>query len=145
MKKSEVAVNKFMDGYNCAQSVLYSFCDDLGMDQDIALKMSCGFGAGMGRKEEVCGAVTGGIMVLGLIYGRGDNEDSLRKEKTYQKTNELMDKFAERQGTYICMKLLDNCDMTTSKGREVFEEKDLLNKVCKKCVQNTVEIIEKMI
>ena len=68
MDRVEQAVSKFAEGYNCAQSVLFSFCDDLGMDKDKALKIACGFGAGMGRKEEVCGAVTGGIMVIGAKY-----------------------------------------------------------------------------
>ncbi|HPP50955.1 MAG TPA: C-GCAxxG-C-C family protein, partial [Spirochaetota bacterium] len=65
MKRSQVAIAKFTKDYNCAQSVLFSFCDYLNCDKDVALKISCGFGAGMGRKEEVCGAVTGGIMVIG--------------------------------------------------------------------------------
>ena len=56
MTKSEQAISKFMEGYNCAQSVFFSFCDDLKIEKDKALKMACGFGAGMGRKEEVCGA-----------------------------------------------------------------------------------------
>jgi hypothetical protein len=48
--KSEIAVEKFLGGYNCAQSVLYSFCDDLGFEKNIALKLACGFGAGMGLR-----------------------------------------------------------------------------------------------
>ena len=65
MTRSERAVSKFVAGYNCAQSVFYAFSDDLKIDQDTGLKIACGFGAGMGRQGEVCGAVTGGIMVLG--------------------------------------------------------------------------------
>jgi C_GCAxxG_C_C family probable redox protein len=64
--RSQKAVEKFLSGYNCAQSVLYSFCDDLRFDGDAALRLACGFGAGMGRKQEVCGAVSGGIIAIGL-------------------------------------------------------------------------------
>lgn len=145
MKKSEVAVDKFLDGYNCAQAVLYSFCDYLNFDKDTALKLSCGFGAGMSRKEEVCGAVSGGIMVIGMIYGRGENQDPSLTEQTYQTTRELMDKFIERQGTFICRRLLGDCELTTQEGQKEFKEKDLLNKVCKECVRNVVEIIEDII
>ena len=87
--KSEVAVTKFSEGYNCAQSVFYSFCDILRFDKDLALKMVCGFGAGMSRKEEVCGAVTGGIVVIGTKYGRGEKDDRSATEFTYKKQESL--------------------------------------------------------
>src|ERR1035441_4030849 len=64
--RTDIAVEKFLAGYNCAQAVLYSFCDDLGFGKDTALRLACGFGAGMARKQEVCGAITGGIIALGL-------------------------------------------------------------------------------
>jgi C_GCAxxG_C_C family probable redox protein len=145
MKRSEVAIDKFLDGYNCAQAVFYTFCDYLHFDKDTALKLSCGFGAGMSRKEEVCGAVSGGIMVIGMIYGRGENQVRSLTEQTYQTTRELMDKFAERQGTFICRRLLGGCELTTPEGQKEFREKDLFNKVCKECVRNAVEIIEDII
>ena len=69
--KREIAATKLLEGYNCAQSIFYSFCDDLGFEKNTALKIACGFGGGMGCKGEVCGAVAGGIIVIGLKYGRG--------------------------------------------------------------------------
>ncbi|NTU86942.1 MAG: C_GCAxxG_C_C family protein, partial [Chlorobiaceae bacterium] len=65
MTRSERAVSIFSEGYNCAQSVLFSFSDDLGIAGDTALKIASGFGGGIGRMQEVCGAVTGGVMVIG--------------------------------------------------------------------------------
>ncbi|MGD0517315.1 MAG: C-GCAxxG-C-C family protein [Thermoguttaceae bacterium] len=140
--KSEVALEKFIEGYNCAQSVFYCFCDDLQFDKNTALKLACGFGAGMGRKEEVCGAVTGGIIILGAKYGRGENADRSATELTYKKTRELMDRFAAKHGTFICRQLLGGCELTTEDGRKHYKENDLFNKVCKPCVQNVVEILE---
>ncbi len=145
MTRSEQAVSVLMQGYNCAQSVLSSFCEDLKIDRDKALKMACGFGAGMARKEEVCGAVTGGIIVIGAKYGRGENDDRTATEKTYAKTRELMDLFAERHGSFICRKLLKGCELTTEEGQKQFKENDLLNKTCKPCVQSVVEILESII
>ena len=142
MTKSEQTVSLFMKGYNCAQSVLFSFCDDLKIDKDRALRIACGFGAGMGRKEEVCGAVTGGILVLGAKYGRGINDDRSATEVTYAKTRELMEQFAERHGTFICRKLLNGCELTTEEGHKQFKEMDLFNKTCKPCVLSVVEILE---
>jgi C_GCAxxG_C_C family probable redox protein len=145
MDRSDKAVAKFAEGYNCAQSVLFSFCDDLNLDKNKALKMACGFGAGMGRKEEVCGAVSGGIMVIGAKYGRGENEDRKITDNTYKKIRELMDQFSQRHGTYICRKLLNGCELTTEEGQKIFKENNYFNKVCKPCVQSVVEIVEGII
>jgi C_GCAxxG_C_C family probable redox protein len=122
--------------------VLYAFREESDLPEETALKITCGLGAGMGRKEEVCGAVTGGIIVIGAKYGRGVNDDRTATEKTYAKTRELMDQFAKRHGTFICRKLLNGCELTTEEGQKQFKENDLLNKTCKPCVQSVVEILE---
>lgn len=95
------ATAKFEEGYNCAQAVLYAFREDLQLDENDALKLACGFGAGMGRKEEVCGAVTGAILALGCKYGRGVHDDPAATELTYTKTRELMDAFAGQHSTAL--------------------------------------------
>jgi C_GCAxxG_C_C family probable redox protein len=143
--KNDIAVRKLIEGYNCAQSILYSFCSDFRIDQDTALKLSCGFGAGMGRKGEVCGAVTGGIIVIGLKYGRGEDDDTVAKETTYAKTLELMERFSAKHGTFLCRKLLNGCDLTTDEGQQYFKENDLLNNACKVCVESVVKILEEML
>ena len=143
--RAEIAVKKFLEGYNCAQSVFSSFCDDLKLDRNRVLKMSCGFGGGMGRKGEVCGAVTGGIMVIGAKYGRGENDGRTVTDLTYARTRELMDRFSEKHGTFICRQLLDGCELATEEGQRQFKEKDLLNKTCKGCVRDVVDILEEMI
>jgi C_GCAxxG_C_C family probable redox protein len=144
-KRTETAVSKFLEGYNCAQAVFYSFCDDLRFDKNTALKIACGLGAGMGRKEEVCGAVTGGIIVIGTKYGRGEKEDRSAMELTYAKTRELMDRFTQRHGTFICRKLLNGCELTTEEGQKQFKENEFLKKICAPCVQSVVEILEAII
>ena len=140
--RTEIAVSKFSEGYNCAQSVFYSYCDALQFDKNTALKMATGFGAGMGRKEEVCGAVTGGIMVIGAKYGRGEGDDRTATELTYKKTRELMDRFEKKHGTFICRKLLHGCDLNTEEGQKHFKDNDLSNTTCKPCVRSVVEILE---
>jgi C_GCAxxG_C_C family probable redox protein len=143
--KSEIAAKKFLEGYNCAQSMFYCFCEDLGFEKNTALKMATGFGGGMGRKEEVCGAVAGGIIVLGTKYGRGEKEDRTATELTYNKTRELMDRFSAKHGTFICRQLLGGCELTTEEGQKQFKENDLLRKVCLPCVQSAIEILEEML
>ena len=122
--------------------MLYAFREESDLLEETALKITCGLGAGMGRKEEVCGAVTGGILVLGMRHGRGSKDDRSAVELTYLKTRELMDQFAEKHGTFICRKLLNGCELTTEEGQKYFKENDLLKKICMPCVQSVVEILE---
>jgi len=140
--KSDVAVDKFLTGYNCAQAVLYSFCDDLPFDKDAALRLATGFGAGMGRKQEVCGAISGGILAIGLKRGRGERQDRTLTEETYRKVRELMARFEARHGSCLCRTLLNGCDLNTPEGQRYFKENDLLNTTCVGCVKTVVETVE---
>ncbi|HPC47510.1 MAG TPA: C-GCAxxG-C-C family protein [Deltaproteobacteria bacterium] len=143
--RSDEAAARFLEGYNCAQSVFCAFSDDLQIDQSLALKTACGFGAGMGRKQEVCGAVTGGIMVIGAKYGRGEKDDRTATETTYAKTRELMDRFAGEHRSYICRKLLGGCELNSDEGHKQFLENDFLNKICVPCVRSVVDILESIL
>ena len=144
-KRSDIAVEKFLTDYNCAQSVLFSFCDELGFDPDTALKLATGFGAGMGRKQEVCGAVAGGILVIGLKHGRGSAGGSEATEITYRLVRLLMERFAEKHGSCICRVLLERCDLMTAEGKAGFKERDLLNTACRECVRSAVQILENIL
>jgi C_GCAxxG_C_C family probable redox protein len=99
----------------------------------------------MGRKEEVCGAVTGGIIVLGAKYGRGEKDDRATTELVYKKTHQLIDQFSAKQGTFICRQLLGDCELTTEEGQKQFQENDLLRKICLPCVHSVVEILEEIL
>lgn len=134
-------MEKMKAGYNCAQSVLYAYGPGLGLDAETSLKVATGLGAGMGRRGEVCGAVTGGILALGLKYGRGARQDRLATEETYRKTLELMARFEKRHGSCLCRVLIEGCDLRTEEGQLYFKEHDLLHKTCMGCVQSVVEIL----
>jgi C_GCAxxG_C_C family probable redox protein len=142
--KKEIASEKFQSGYNCAQSILYAFRDEGNLDEETALKMATGLGAGMGRKVETCGAVTGGILVLGFRYGRGTRDDSSVAEKTFDKTRELMDRFTAKHGSYTCRQLLNGCDLMTDEGKMRFKEENLRTETCLKCVDTVAEILEEI-
>jgi len=144
-KRSEIALEKFVGGYNCAQAVLYPFCDDLQLDKNTALRLACGFGGGMGRKQQVCGAVSGGIIAIGLKYGQSEAQDKSAKETTYRKVHEFVSRFESKHGTCRCRELLKDCDLSTPEGQRQFKENDLLNKVCKGCVTTVVEELESII
>jgi len=142
--RTDVATTRFLSGYNCAQAVLDAFRDEAALDADLALKIATGLGAGMGRKQEVCGAVTGGILVLGLRHGRGSTGDRSATEQTYLRTRELMDRFTAQHGSCLCRELLQGYDLSTDEGLRRAKADDMLNRVCRPCVQTVVEILEKM-
>ena len=143
--RTDAAAEKLLAGYNCAQAVLHSFCDDLQLDKDTALKLACGFGVGMARRQEVCGAISGGIIAIGLKHGRGEGQDRSPTEETYRKVRELMWQFESKLGTCSCRTLLMGCDLNTPAGQRSFKESDLANKICKRCVQTVVETLEEVL
>ena len=142
--RSDMAVEKFLSGYNCAQAVLFSFCEDLGLDKNTALRMASGFGAGMARKQGTCGAVTGGVMAIGLKHGRGEGQEHAVMEETYRKVRELVWQFESKYGTSNCRQLL-NCDLNKPEGQRYYKEHDLRNTTCKDCVHSVVESVEKIL
>ena len=103
------AAELFLNGCNCAQSVVVAFCDVTGLDKEFAAKMSSSFGGGMGRMREVCGAVSGMLMVLGILYGYDDpGEDDAAKKAHYHADQELAGKFREEVGSIVCREILKN-------------------------------------
>lgn len=106
MTKGEIAKQYFLQGYNCSQSVLLAFCDDLGIDEQTATLIASPFGGGMGRLREVCGTMSGAFMVLGLKRGYSEPKDSQGKAELYREVQELAAKFKEDNGSIICRELL---------------------------------------
>jgi len=138
---TDIALSKFSEGYNCAQSVLYAFGERAGLDKDVALRIATGFGVGIGRKQEVCGAVSGGVMVLGLLRGRREGEGRENTERTYALCLALLDEIAERHGSYLCRDLVQGCDLRTAEGKAKFTEARMLDTVCAPCVRSVVEAV----
>ena len=108
MDHSEYAAELFVKGYNCAQSVAVAFCDVTGLSEDFSAKMVSSFGGGMGRMREVCGAVSGMLMVLGLVYGYDTPGDDAAKRAQYQDVQHLAQVFREQCGSIICREILKN-------------------------------------
>lgn len=138
-KKSELALQKFQS-FSCSQSVFSSFAEELGLDEDTALKLSSGFGGGMGTAE-TCGAVTGAYMVIGMKYGH-TTADLLAKNNTKELILKFNQHFKKKHGSLICKELL-GCDISTDDGRVKAKEKDAFNQFCPKFVATACEILEK--
>jgi len=142
-EKSEQAVDKFKNGLNCSQAVLSSYCEPYGLDGEQACRIATGFGGGM-RMAEICGAVTGAFMVLGLKYGNRTAEDKEAKAKTYEKIVEFTRRFEARNGSVKCSQLL-GCNISTPEGMEKAQDRGLFATVCPKMVQDAAEILEERI
>ena len=140
----ERAVQAHQSGLNCAQAVVTSYSDKLSFDTNLALSLACGFGGGMGRLQETCGAVTGGFMVLGIYNCKKYTENKERKEKTYAMVQQFSKKFKTIHGTTDCKTLL-NCDLKTEEGQKYFQDHNLSALVCNKCIADSVRTIEELI
>lgn len=109
MDHSMKAAELFMSGSNCAQAIVVAFGDVTGMEPSFAAKFSSSFGGGMGRMREVCGAVSGMLMVAGLLYGYDDpGEGDCNKKAHYALVQELAGKFRAEIGSIVCREILEN-------------------------------------
>ncbi len=106
MKRSERAKELFLSGYNCSQAVFAAFSDEFSIDEKQAFIMASGFGGGMGRLREVCGAFSGIVMVLSLKYGDYEVSDNQKKAELYSHIQELAAAYEKENGSIICKELL---------------------------------------
>ena len=102
------AAELFLQGYNCAQSVAVAFSDVTGLTPEFSARIASSFGGGMGRMREVCGAVSGMLMVAGLLYGYDVPGEDAAKKAHYARVQELAGKFRDEVGSIVCREILKN-------------------------------------
>ena len=134
MKSIEERVAEIKDkhtrGYNCAQIVLCSYAEELGIDEETLFRISEGFGAGMGGMMQTCGAVTAMFMALGLANSSGDLQACDTKPQTMKKVRELAAEFEKKNGSIVCRelkgidtgKVLRSCDDCIEDGIRILGE-----------------------
>ena len=137
------AITAFKSGYNCAQSVVVAFAEGLGIEKNSALSISVGFGGGMGRLQETCGAVTGAFMVLGMYNSLKHKENLALKNETYPMVQQFDARFKAIHQTTNCRALL-HCDLRSEVGHNFAIENKLFEKVCEKCIADAVRIIDEL-
>lgn len=144
--KGEIAKQYFLDGYNCAQAVVLAFAQDFGLDKKTAVMLSSSFGGGMGRLREVCGAVSGMFMVLGLKYGYASPEDNQAKKELYKKVQEVAGLFKDDNGSIICRELLGlNQTGKSDPTPELRTESYYKKRPCKDLVQFAADLVDEYI
>ena len=115
MSRSERAKEKFLQGYACSQAVALAFCDVMGMHEDTVSKMMLPFGGGLGRLRLTCGAVSGMVAVVGMVFADAENS-SENKKKVYAIVQELCAKFQAETGSLICSELLSGMKVPVEVG-----------------------------
>ncbi len=130
-KKTIEALMFHKKGFNCAQAVVLPFCEELGLDRSTAMRAAEGFGAGMGSCQHICGALSGAVMIAGLLHCNGDLSDHTTKKQTYAVCRELTAAFEKECGSCTC---------SVIRGLET--KKPL--KTCDECVMIAANLVEKL-
>jgi C_GCAxxG_C_C family probable redox protein len=144
-KRVEKAVALFEEGYNCSQAVFMAYSDVYGIDAVTASKLATSFGGGMGRLREVCGAVSGMFLVLGLHYPNADPNDKVSKNTNYAAVQRTAMEFKAQMGSYICADLLK---IKHAPGKPEASERNeayYAARPCSRCVAFAAEIVGKEI
>ena len=145
MTRREAAMENFMKGYNCSQAVVLAFADVLGMDEDALLRLSSSFGGGMGRLREVCGAVSGMLIVAGLLYGYSEPDSLEHKNEHYARVQQLALEFERRRGSVVCRELLGldvkhDTPVATPRTAEFYDKRP-----CMEIIGEVAEILDEYI
>ena len=139
--KQENALQTFKSGLNCAQSVLIAFQDEKNPETEIVMAMAAGFGGGMGRLQQTCGALTGAFMAIGQHCNSHYETNELIKEKSRRLIQNIHSKFIHLHKVSDCKSLL-GIDLNLEEGRNKMKEKNLQELVCEQCVLNAVALLE---
>jgi C_GCAxxG_C_C family probable redox protein len=146
MDRKDQAAQSFDGSYNCSQAVLASFAGDFNLDLETAVKLAAGFGAGMSRSCQVCGALSGAYMVIGLKFGSdpSDAGNFQEQKKTYLFVADFMDRFLERNGSLNCRELT-GYDLGDPAQHAQAKQDGVFAVQCVKYVKDAVEITEELI
>ena len=144
MDRVDRAVSVFKEGFLCSQAILSVYGDGLGLDRETALKLAAGFGGGMGRTGQTCGAVTGALMVIGLAMGHVSAKNKAEKAETYRAVEHFMRTFRQKHGTVNCTELLGH-DLGDSAGYRKARASRLFTTKCPAFVESAARIPERVL
>ncbi len=141
-EKAAIAKNLFKEGYSCSQAVAVAYAEEMGLSKETAARLASPFGGGMGRMREVCGAVSGMLMVLGMLYGYDDPQDAQSKRQVYALTQQLAARYREENGSIICRELLGLGAGVSDPNPEARTETYYRKRPCADLVACAVDILE---
>lgn len=133
------SVERFAQGYNCAEAVLMGVNEIFGQPSDSLPRIATGFGAGLSRRGELCGALSGGAMAIGLLQGRGDAGDLAARDRAFESVQAMVAGFQAAHGALRCGDLT-GCDLDSEEGRRRAAALDLHGSFCPKFVALAAEL-----
>jgi C_GCAxxG_C_C family probable redox protein len=144
MSKAAEAEKTFQGPYNCAQSVFATFAPKLGLEREVALRIASGLGGGIGHLgSEVCGAVSGAVLAIGLSR-KYLPEDRAAREATYALVREFARRFRALHGNLRCRDLLGH-DISTPEGYQTAADSGLYKTLCPRFVRDAAAIVEELL
>lgn len=142
--RKEIAREKFLSGYNCAQSVLAAFSERTGMKEEELANVAAGFGGGMGKLQLTCGAVTGSFILFGIRASMMTTDFQSAKDLSSEMVREFAHEFAKDNESLSCRSIL-GVDLNTGEGMREAGEKKLFETVCVNAVVKAVVLSEKVL
>jgi C_GCAxxG_C_C family probable redox protein len=130
----------FKNGYSCSQAILIAFGSQFGLSHEMAARIAAPFGGGLARRGEICGALSGALMVIGLKFGNTSAEDKDSKEHAHQLSEVFLRRFESRHGTIACRDLID-WDISTPNGLQSARDSQLFSSICPKFVYDAADIL----
>ena len=140
-ERIERAVTCFAGGHLCSQAICRVYGEEFGLTPEMAVRIATGFGAGISRSDQVCGAVSGSVMVLGLAFGSSDPADRATKERTYAVVREFIAAFKKVHGSISCTELLGH-DLGNPAEAQAAREDGVVPRVCPGLVRTAAELLE---
>jgi C_GCAxxG_C_C family probable redox protein len=141
LSRADEAKKQFEKGFSCAPSVLSTYSEQFGLEKELALKIACGFGGGIGRMGRTCGAVTGAVMVIGLKHGQVDVTDEESRQETHKLVKKFIDKFTVLHGSIECRELI-GYDLSNPAEFESARKSGVVEKKCRGYVYDAARILE---
>lgn len=143
MNNYEQAVNMVKNGFQCSQATLAVLGRHLGIEHKQVLRLASGFGGGIARQGDICGAISGAIMAIGLKHGYEEAPNIEAREKVFFLTTELLKRIRAKYGCYNCRDLT-GYEWTGPESSKLFHELGIPEKVCHKVIRDTIEIVQEI-
>lgn len=140
----EKAMINFRDGFSCSQSIFAAFSEGTGLDKETCFKISCGLGAGCSRTGQICGAVSGAYLAIGLKHGKSKPEDNDSRELTYKLVNDFNSNFLDYYPSLNCTDLI-GCNLGIPDEQEKAKIEQKFETICAGIVKRTALILQDLL